>query len=206
VITLRHLKLAILSGGAYAASPDGLVIDAGNDIRAVLTELDGDLVVAIRGTLLTSVDNILTDLDAIPSFHAEIGNAPRGFLLAAMSLMPLLAPHIAGRQVVVTGHSLGGSVAILVSALLAVAGTPPVETVAFEPARTGLSPLAARLKSVKGTIYRFGNDPVPEVPPWPYRHPWSVTEIGHPMLDPIACHAIGGVIAWLQSYCAEVTA
>jgi hypothetical protein len=121
-------------------------------------------------------------------------------------LMPLIAPHIAGRQVVVTGHSLGGSVAILVSALLATSGTPPVETVAFEPARSGMKPLAAALASVKGTIYRFGNDPVPEVPPWPYRHPWNVTAIGHPMLDPISCHAIGGVIAWLQSHSAEVAA
>lgn len=205
MIPPRHVAFAVLSEGAYAASPDGLVIDAGNDIRAVLTELDGELVVAIRGTVITSLENILTDLDVLPSMHAHLGTVPRGFVLAAMSLMPLIAPHVAGRQVVVTGHSLGGSVAILVSALLAASGTPPVETVAFEPARTGMAALPVFMASLKGTIYRFGNDPVPEVPPWPYRHPWSVTAIGHPMLDPISCHSMAGVVAWLQSQHAEAT-
>jgi acetyl esterase/lipase len=118
--------------------------------------------------------------------------------MAALSLMAPIGPHIAGRRVVVTGHSLGGSVAILLAALLVEAGTPPVAVVAFEPARSGMRTLAARLTSVSGTIYRYGDDPVPDVPPWPYVHPWEVTQIGHPKIDPISCHAIGGVINWLS--------
>lgn len=202
MIPRRHLALAILSGGAYSASPDGVVIDAGDDIRAVITEIDGAVAVAVRGTLITSVDNILTDLDALPVVHANLGSVPRGFLLAAMSLLPLVEAQIAGRPVVVTGHSLGGSVAILLAAMLSV---PPIEVVAFEPARSGMAGIVGCMSSINGTIYRYGDDPVPEVPPWPYRHPWNVTAIGHSMPDPISCHSIDVVIAWLQGEVATTT-
>lgn len=194
------IALAILSGGAYAASPDGLVIDVG-DVRAVLTEMDGSLVVAVRGTVPTSYANWIRDINAVPSHeHPVLGWCHSGFLNAADDLMPLLGPHIAGRRVLLTGHSLGGAVAILIGGLLQAAGTPPAAVVVFEPPRAGMEKLAGLLATVDGTIYRFGDDPVPEVPCWPYKHPWQpVTAIGHSMPDPISCHDIAGVIAWLQA-------
>jgi hypothetical protein len=49
----QTLALAILAGEIYNSSPAGLAIDA-VEIRAVLTELDGCLVVAIRGAVPTN--------------------------------------------------------------------------------------------------------------------------------------------------------
>jgi Lipase (class 3) len=194
----RKLALATLAGAAYAVAPVGLVVDAGDDIRAVLTELDGDLVVAIRGTEITSVENWLTDFDAIPEWHPGLGWIPRGFLRAMLRLLPLVAPHIVGRNVVTTGHSLGGSVSILLAAKLTVTGAPPVCYSANEPAHTGGRTLAKVLAPVDGYISWFGNDPVPALPPI-YGHPCAVNAIGHDMLDPFSCHSIDGVVAWLQA-------
>lgn len=198
------LALAILSGGAYCASPDGVVIDYG-DIRAVVTEMDGFVVIAVRGTIPDSLQNWIRNIDALPSFeHPQLGVCHSGFMGAADGLMPLLAPHIAGRNVMVTGHSLGGAIAIDLAALLKIAGNPPVAVVAFEPPRVGMEKMALFLATVDGVIYRFGDDPVPEVPMWPYRHPWQpIVAIGHSLPDPISCHDISGVIAWLQTQAAN---
>ncbi len=201
----QALALAILAGGAYAASPAGLVVDAGDDIRAVLTEKDGNLVVASRGTEIESVRNWFTDFDAIPEWHDSLGFVPRGFLQAALRLMPLLAPHVAGRRVVFTGHSLGGSLAILLTALLAAEAIPPVAYAAFEPAHTGGATLTRVLSPIPGLVTRFGDDPVPDLPPI-YEHPCAVTAIGHAMPNPIDCHSISRVIAWFQAQQQKVAA
>jgi triacylglycerol lipase len=196
----RLLSLAVSSKNAYAAQPSGIVLDY-HDIRAVVTESDGDLVVAVRGTVISSIENWLTDFDAAPSYHVSIGWAPRGFLDSALKLLPLIGPHIAGRRVYLTGHSLGGAVTILLAAMLARTGRAPIAYAAFEPARSGLAGVAASLTDVPGYVCRFGNDPVPELPPI-YRHPCAVTAIGVPRLNPFACHSLDGVIAWLQLHTA----
>lgn len=198
-------SLAVLAEDSYAASPSGRVIDARDNIRVVITEHDGDLVVVPRGTVIQSVDNWFIDFDAVPVYHVATGWVPRGFLGVALELIRLIAEPIAGRRVIVAGHSLGGSVAIHLAALLAATGRPPILYAAFEPACTGTETLTAHLASVPGYICHFGNDPVPLLPPL-YRHPCPVTAIGRPAFNPIACHSITGVVAWLTKQQMEVPA
>jgi triacylglycerol lipase len=192
------LALAMLAGADYATLPDGIVIDAGGDVRAVLTEMDGYLVISVRGTVIADLDNWLTDFDALPAYHAAIGWAPRGFLDAALALLARVGPYIEDTRLILTGHSLGGAVAVLLAALLVRAGRAVAAYAAFEPARSGFGSEAHALEGIPGYITCYGNDPVPEVPPI-YRHPCAVTAIGHDALDPFTCHSIAGVIVWLRA-------
>jgi fermentation-respiration switch protein FrsA (DUF1100 family) len=192
------LALAILAGADYATLSTGIVLDVGHEIRAVLTDMDGYLVISVRGTVIADLDNWLTDFDALPAYHAAIGWAPKGFLDAALALLARVGPYIEDKRLILTGHSLGGAVAVLLAALLVRAGRAVAAYAAFEPARSGFGSEAHALEGIPGYITRYGNDPVPEVPPI-FRHPCAVTAIGHDALDPFACHPIAGVIMWLRA-------
>lgn len=194
---LMKYNLAVIAGKDYDNHPDGLVIDAANDLRAVLFDMGDYIIVSIRGTEVKDADNLLIDIDALPASDPAIGQAPRGFLGAALALAILIAPHIEGRRLVFTGHSLGGSVAILLAALSVRYGRQVLAYAAYEPAATCTDETIAVLKGVEGFVSRYGNDPIPELPPG-YQHPCAVTKIGHDMLWPFHCHSIEGVIEWMR--------
>lgn len=199
------LTLATLCADDYQPSPAGTVIDAGNDIRAVLEPTPEYLAVSIRGTVVKDLDNWETDFDAIPSFHVMTGWAPRGFQSAALRLLPLLGPYLIGRRVIIGGHSLGGAVGAQIACMLVRSGRSPVAYALFEPARSCSDFAVEALAGVEGYVCRFGDDPVPLLPPL-YRHPRAVTAIGHATLDPLDCHSISGVVDWLREAAREPVA
>jgi len=77
------LALATLCSDDYAPIPDDQIIDAGDDIRAVITLMGEYVVPSIRGTVITDPENWLTDLDFVPAYHPATGWVPRGFLFPA---------------------------------------------------------------------------------------------------------------------------
>lgn len=194
----RIIALAEFCAEDYEPTPKGIVIDAGNDIRAVIEELDEYLVVSVRGTQINSLLNWKTDFDAFGVYALGFGYVPRGFYIATLSLLPLIGPYVEGRKVITCGHSMGGSVAIQTAASLICTGRTAVAYAAFEPACSGEELMATALKGVEGFISWYGNDPVPLLPPM-YRHPCPVTAIGCDSLNPFSCHSIDGVIAWLKA-------
>lgn len=190
--------LAGLAVDSYSAKPNGKVIDAGNDIRAVITETNEYVIVTSRGTVIESVDNWLTDFDVFPVYGNGFGYVPRGFMDATLKLLSFIDPLADGKKIITCGHSLGGDVAILLAASLVCNGHDVVAYAAFEPACSGEERLRTALKDKEGYISHFGNDPVPLLPPF-YSHPCTVTAIGHDMVNPLDCHSVVRVAAWLSA-------
>ena len=129
-----------------------------------------DNVFAFRGT--DEPMDAIRDLRILPIWTRELGWAPAGFLKAAKRLMPkclseMMAKDLEPKNVVLTGHSLGGAVALLVGALMMRDEVKVREIVTFGAPRCG------RLKILDGievTMYRHGKDIVPLVPPLMRRH------------------------------------
>ena len=166
-----------------------------SDIHAVVTAIDGMTVVAFRGTVPTSWRDWFRDVDAVPTpvmDHPRLGLCHRGFMGGAEAILPMLLPILTG-PFCLTGHSLGGALAVSAAALLADLGRAPLVLTTFGAPRVGIGGrLAEVLAGVPGRSYRHGDDPVTTIPIWPFRHHRPVTQIGVAQIDAIADHAISG--------------
>jgi len=144
------------------------------------------VVIAFRGTELSDLNDILTDVNAnlVAFARAEYQGAPsravhKGFHEALDLVWDDLGDRIlrwteprpgrAARQIFVTGHSLGGALATLVFARLAVDSTRPVPTLyTFGCPKVGDSVFARELDRLyPERLFRFVNDTdiVPQLPP-----------------------------------------
>ena len=192
--------LAGLAAAAYASPP---TFRAG-DIHAVLTEQAGVTVLAVRGTQPDNLGDWLRDLDVVPRWHPVLGFCHRGFLDGAEALRPLTRAALQDAPVLVlTGHSMGGAIALLLAALMSARGERlPAATVTFGAPRAGTQALARCLIGCEKALYRNGDDPVPDVPlamppelPLPeYQQPAPLRQVGTPSGDPLSDHAIARYI------------
>ena len=80
------------------------------------------------------------------------------------------------KKIELTGHSLGGAVALIVGALMTRDEIPPLQIVTFGAPRCGRLKI---LDQVPVTMYRHGKDIVPMVPPLMRRHK-KLLEFGRP--------------------------
>lgn len=162
---------------------------------------DGPLI-AVRGTEPADLGNWLTDFDAIPWPCFGLGMLHRGFLDAALALLPGVLAGVDTHQQVpfLTGHSLGGAIAQAIAGLLVARhGLVPPGVMGFGSPRVGGDKFRVVLRgAVPVTLYRHGDDPVPLVPS--YFPPVSPPiEFGKPSLDPIEDHLITGYLAGLTA-------
>lgn len=186
--------LARLAEDAYAAAlppgfPEGRAV-------AVKTQRDDTLIVAFRGTVPTRLEDVERDLDAVPVFHEGLGYVHQGFLEGALSIRTLM-PALKGARVILTGHSLGGALAIITAGLMICAGMAPVRVVTFGAPRAGGDALRHRLRDTEIRQYRHGADPVPWLPPYFEHVRAPLIEIGTASDDALADHAIAGYVAAL---------
>lgn len=198
---MTDLDLARLAASAYDAAPAGRVVDY-LDSRAVVTEAPDDLTIAIRGTRPDSIEDWIRDASAWPVHHPQLGACHAGFLTAAVGLWSQLRPIVAGRRVRLCGHSMGGGDAVLIAGLMAADAVPPELLVTFEAPRAGGHMLATLLAGVEVRQYRYGNDPVTEVPwvPGVYEHVREpLVAIGAAMVCAAECHFIARTVAWLEA-------
>jgi len=136
-------------------------------------------VFAFRGT--DEPLDALRDLRILPLWTRELGFCPAGFLKASKRLVNkvtsiCLEMDIDHKNIELTGHSLGGAVALILGALMVRDEIPPKQIVTFGAPRCG------RLKILDGvpvTQYRHGKDVVPLVPPLMRRHN-KLLELGQP--------------------------
>ena len=197
---MNPLDLILCSAAQSAYSTPATFI-AGGDVHAVVTDHDGLTVVAFRGTVPTSWDDWFRDFAAWPyriAEHPHLGLCHEGFLRGAVDILPQLTSVLsAAKPFVLTGHSLGGALAIAAAALLVDGGLSPAHLTTFGAPRVGMA-LGPLLAQIEGRRFRHGDDPVPEVPSWPYLtdRPW--TAIGSPALNPIDDHEISGYAAALS--------
>ena len=189
-------RLAAICAATYSAKTYAYV--GPGDVRATLTQVDDYVVVANRGTILDG-DDILRDIRFLPWWNAAVGFCPAGFLKGARSIITKLiadvGPTAKAGKLVFTGHSLGGSEALIEAGWFAALGFPPAGVVVFEPARAGREKLMGLLATVPAVRwYHDGNDPVPIVPGG-YLLPPEKRIIGKPRLNAIECHRIAQVQA-----------
>ncbi len=162
------------------------------DLSAIYTVREGRRIIAIRGTTRDPRD-WLRDLSAMPKYDRDLGFCHAGFLAGALALYRAspLADHDFS-SVILTGHSMGGALALLLGAVTLSLRHPPALIVTFGAPRCGSWKLRRLLRRVPLRLYRNGDDPVPDVPWLPalYLHPRALMPIGEPAFEPLADHPI----------------
>lgn len=165
-----HQELSILCGQSYRSSTFE---------EANIETLVVDNVFVFRGT--DEPKDALRDMRILPLWTRELGWCPAGFLKASRRLVnkvtsTCLEQDIDHKNIELSGHSLGGAVALIVGALMARDEIPPSQIVTFGAPRCGRLKI---LDNVPVTQYRHGKDIVPLVPPLMRRHN-KLVELGSP--------------------------
>ncbi|KVF22961.1 alpha/beta fold hydrolase [Burkholderia cepacia] len=186
---------ALLAQEAYSAKPD--IGKADSASRAIVRQTAAGLVVAFPGT--DNLDCVAADLDAHPIDVIGIGQVHHGFWKAWDAIAVDVLAAIDGRPVTLVGHSLGAAIAIMAAAAMVVGGKAPAAVYGFESPRVSMNgSVAALLASVPLSLYKNGNDIVPELP-LDWRHASEIQQIGRPMFPfpNVTDHAIARVITAL---------
>ncbi len=189
-----HLQLAQLSKAVYTTPPDGEA--------AEIEYIHVDGVHALRGTSKDRgemgwtglISDLQTDRKILPRNDSQIGRHPRGFCDAAKAMYQTIRHY--PEPFILTGHSLGGAVAILTAAYLAANGADVHQVITFGCPRIGRL-LIRGLGSV--VMYKYRSDGVTMVP-WGWSQPVPVWQVGKPRWHPsLRDHAIDNYIGALAS-------
>jgi pimeloyl-ACP methyl ester carboxylesterase len=167
-------ECAAASAEAYSSRPS--VSCQQTDTQALVLEAADYIVVAFRGT--SNLRDFVTDARFFRSLLLEEANGDRcevhtGFLAAYESIIADLTAHlrqivVADRKVFVTGHSLGGALAILAALELKRQGFNIAQVYTFGQPRVGNKAFAAMYNyALKDSTFALVNegDPVPLLPP-----------------------------------------
>jgi hypothetical protein len=162
-------ELVDAAGATYSPAAIPLISDLGSAIQVYWTTRDDGLHnIAIEGThdpLGWALDFFaLRTIDHGGMIHPALGFIHAGFYLAANAVVDRIQAKLDGEAYAICGHSLGAAMALLLGAMLAVAGFPPVKIGAFAPPRVGGEMFANWIKTIPHCAYRYGHDPVPLVP------------------------------------------
>lgn len=149
------------------------------DIEALVGWWEGEYVIAFRGTEF-DFEDILRDIRGVPWYDNDLGWCHSGFLKGARSVWPHVKREIQDNPpYVLTGHSLGGALALIVGAMMVKNETPPKLIVTFGAPRPAFGHLGDILKDVEIRQYKHGNDCVTSHP-WPlwgFRHPRDLIQV-----------------------------
>ena len=141
------------------------------DIETIFEpSFDGGVIFAFRGT--DEPKDAIRDARILPIWAKEIGGCPAGVLKASRRLVNkvtsiCLEHKFDATKIELTGHSLGGAVALITGALMMRDEIKPRQIVTFGAPRCGRLKI---LDQVDVTMYRNGKDIVPTVPPLMRRH------------------------------------
>ena len=130
--------------------------------------------------------------------HPDLGWVHAGFYAACHLAFQKILPLAQQEPLAIDGHSLGAECALMLGAMLTVAKLPPVKVGAFAPPRGGGAQFVRIATSVPFCAYRYGDDPVPEVPftidpLFPYQQV-PLTHVGPPATG-IATNILAELIA-----------
>ena len=144
----------------------------GGAVNVFLSQIGDTLAVSTEGT--HSEFGWVLDFDGWPAAakeqvaHPTLPPVHRGFRDATLSVIDGVRQAVKGKKWCAIGHSLGGSIALDMSGLLADEGNPPEAIFLFAPARVFLDAPDA-LAGVPIVGWRCGGDIVPMVPSWDWR-------------------------------------
>lgn len=169
-----------------------------NDIHVGLRHATGGDIIAFRGSI--DETDWLRDFEGWPRKHPKLGYCHSGFLenmdAVAIELSMAIGPE---KPYAITGHSLGAARALILSAMMVLAKTPPALVVTFGTPRPGMGQLSDILRNGGFPIrhYKNGPDPVADVPVtipplWLYQKPVVDTALSmapsEGALDPFHWH------------------
>ena len=199
---LNHAQLATLAADCYDRPPHWQ--DPANpQARACMDVYFGSPVVSVPGTDLHVPEDLLADLDCRAILVPGLGFVHEGFYAAASALYAKVQAEVfPAQEVIFVGHSSGGAIAAIMAALAQRdASVQSVQLVTFGCPRVGALQFAAQLLPVSKSLYRLGNDPVPDVPwilwQWPpvlLIHPAKLKRIGSPAKEPLSNHSISNYV------------
>jgi triacylglycerol lipase len=149
----------------------------GTDAKGFLAQLDGAIAIVFRGT--DSIANWIDDAEILPLPFRDKGAVHSGFLKSLESVWPTIFATLGrwkggGRTLWITGHSLGGALALLAAATLrfpasvAAIAAPVAGLYTFGQPRVGTRDFGQACDADFGDFYfRFVNnaDIVPRIPP-----------------------------------------
>jgi predicted lipase len=188
--------LAALCAAAYDHTD--LVV---GEAKALTAETPDGIVIAWQGT--HDARQAFDDMDVRPKYLPGVGYVHHGFSDLASAAYPEVLKRLdaaPGLPAVLTGHSLGGALAILTAAMLVRDKHEVAGVVCFGPPRVSIGAAVGRIfrrRSVPALLYRHGIDAVPELPPV-FMHPADLIQIGIDG-DPIEDHAIARYVEALAS-------
>jgi len=177
---IPHKELAILCKQSYLYESYTI-----RECELLLMKRAGVQVVIIRGTEGRSADDLLRkkgwldvwrDAKLFPWYDKNFGWGHYGFIKGGISIASFLSNKLDRRMpIVLTGHSMGAALSLVVMADLIAKGFNIKERVGFAEPKSQLS---KRTWAVKQTIYRHRADIVPLMPRWsPYRHNIKITQL-----------------------------
>lgn len=151
---------------AVYGSPATIPVPITGAYARVTTASDGKTkIVTFRGSV--TVEDWLRDFFGLPvevRDHPDLGRCHAGFLDAAQSVAARVADAVGKGPFVLTGHSLGGAVAVGVAGLLVCLGIEPAAIVTFGAPRFGMMRFVAALAPYGARQYVRGTDLVPDLP------------------------------------------
>ena len=170
---MNDIALCQLSNNAYSEKIVSVgdnvtkIVDIGTDTECFIISNHREQTIVFRGTEITSIKDLKTDL----KFKSKNG-FHEGFYEAFLSIKSELFSNIdLNKKTYITGHSLGGALAIITTIHL------PIQNkycVTFGSPRVVTNEITKQLKDVEKKIFRYENvgDPVPYLPPYMmgYRH------------------------------------
>lgn len=124
---MNYLQLAEIAKQSYT-SKTGCV----NDCEYLtLMDIDGTLIIAVRGTEITSITDIIRDLRFMPRYHSATGWCHGGFLRGARRLAEVFdgdyITQINPHRIIFTGHSLGAAISLLLATIVKDSGLKGVD-------------------------------------------------------------------------------
>lgn len=152
-----------VNGARGALEAGGLSLIVEHNHRCLLIKYADCIIVAFRGTDAGEIDDWRTNLQHTPGSGA-FGRAHSGYLAAVELLWPRLTASIEGMRdnqqtLLMTGHSMGGALAVVAAAKFAAEGAIPVAGLYTfgQPAVAEAAFERELARRVEGRYFRFVN-------------------------------------------------